>query len=69
MAYDKALKGESGETLASALFRNVYQGEPSKEAAAIALERYVKRVLACLTMTDSAAVMAGNVRFSSDDVK
>lgn len=64
LAYDKALKGESGETLASALLRNVYQADPGKKEAAVKLERYVRRELACLSLTDSAAVMSGNVRFS-----
>lgn len=66
MAYDKAIKGESNESLATALLRNVYQNDESKSDAAIALERYVKRELACLTMTDSDALMSGNVKFSSD---
>lgn len=64
MAYDAAMKEDPKETLAEALLRNVYQADPGKREAARKLERYVKRELACLAMTDSAAVMAGNVRFS-----
>jgi cytochrome b pre-mRNA-processing protein 3 len=69
MAYDKALKGEAGaggaqETLAAALQRNVYLADAGKAAAAAALERYCLRELACLAVTDSGAVMAGNVKFS-----
>ena len=64
MAYDKALKKEGTETLDVALLRNVYQGDTGKEGAATKLERYLQRELACLSKTDSAAVMSGNVRFS-----
>lgn len=64
MAYDKALKKEGTETLDMALLRNVYQGADGKEAVASKLERYLQRELACLSKTDSSAVMSGNVRFS-----
>lgn len=64
MAYDKALMGEGNESLAVALLRNVYQGAEEKESAAAKLEKYAQRELACLSQTDSAAVVAGNVRFS-----
>ena len=70
MAYDKAIKGEGTESLAAALQRNVFQAAPGAAAAAGKLERYLRRELACLSLTDSAAVMAGNVRFSfADDSK
>lgn len=42
-AYDKALKGDGSEDLATALHRNVYQKEASKREAAGLLARYVKR--------------------------
>lgn len=70
IAYDKAAgltkssQGGAQETLANALFRNVFQANPERQASASVLERYVKRELACLSMTDGAAVMAGNIRFS-----
>jgi cytochrome b pre-mRNA-processing protein 3 len=64
IAYDKTMKDEPTEPLSAALHRNVYQAVQSKQPAASLLERYVKRELACLTMTESAAIMAGDVRFS-----
>jgi cytochrome b pre-mRNA-processing protein 3 len=64
VAYDRALKGESGESLSTALLRNVLQAAPGKESAAARLERYVRRELACLALTESEAVMMGNVKFS-----
>jgi len=64
MAYDKALKKEGTETLDKALLRNVYQGDDDKKAVAGKLERYVQREMACLSKTDSNAVLSGNVQFS-----
>lgn len=64
MAYDKAMAG--GETLDKALLRNVYLLDESKAADAKQLARYVRRELACLSLTPSEAVMLGNVKFSSD---
>lgn len=65
LAYDRALKGEDGaEKLSLALLRNVYQANKKKQPAAAQLERYVRREMACLAMTDSTAVLAGNLRFS-----
>ena len=68
MTYDKALKGGEGssssETLSEALWRNVYQNAEGKENAAVRLEKYLQRELACLSQTESEAVMNGNVRFS-----
>jgi cytochrome b pre-mRNA-processing protein 3 len=66
-AYDNAMKEEAGsvgESLAAALQRNIFQEAPEREADAARLERYVRRELASLSQTESAAVMAGNIRFS-----
>lgn len=64
-AYDKALKGDGSEDLATALHRNVYQKEASKREAAGLLARYVKRELACLSMTPTDSIFRGNVRLSA----
>ena len=58
----QALRGE-GE-LWEALLRNVYGGDAANAPAARALARYVQRELACLELTDSAALMTGQLRFS-----
>jgi hypothetical protein len=67
MAYDKAMKKDDDsspkESLSSALLRNVYQGDVSKKSAASRLEKYVQLQLACLSMTESEDVMAGNIKF------
>jgi hypothetical protein len=52
--------------LAEALLRNVYGIDSGKRRQAEVLARYVQRELACLSMTDSEAVMAGKVKFSID---
>ena len=62
LAYDEALRGGSGD-LAKVLHRNVYHGE-GDDARARTLERYVRRELGCLSMTEAGAVLEGRVRFS-----
>ncbi|KAK9908990.1 hypothetical protein WJX75_005649 [Coccomyxa subellipsoidea] len=64
MAYDKALQGEGD--LTEALLRNVYGLDSGKRKRAEALAKYVQREVACLSMTDSEAVMSGQVKFSTD---
>ena len=64
LSYDKALGENSIESLADALQRNVYLEDPTKQQAACHMERYIKRELACLSMTSSEAVMVGNIKFS-----
>ena len=49
-----------------ALLRNVYCLDDGKSEDAQLLARYVRRELACLTMTPSEAVMAGNLKFSAE---
>ena len=60
----QALKGEGD--LTEALLRNVYGLDSGKRKRAEALAKYVQREVACLAMTDSEAVMSGQVRFSTD---
>ncbi|KAI3428057.1 hypothetical protein D9Q98_006442 [Chlorella vulgaris] len=67
MAYDRAMAGEEG--LDKALLRNVYMMEGARVEEAQLLARYVRRELACLTVTPSEAIMAGNVRFSADGLE
>ncbi|KAL4422212.1 hypothetical protein ABPG77_009687 [Micractinium sp. CCAP 211/92] len=67
MAYDKAMAG--GETLEKALLRNVFLLDEAKQADARLLARYVRRELACLAQTPSEAVMAGNIKFSSEGLE
>ena len=62
-AYDRALGSDPPESLASALYRNVYQAQEGKKHASSLLERYVKRELACLSKTDSSVVLSGRIRF------
>lgn len=62
-AYDRALGPDPPETLASALYRNVYQANEEKKQASALLERYVRRELACLSKTDSQVVLRGRIRF------
>lgn len=64
LAYDTALRGESD--LPGALLRNVYCGDAKCTASAALAARYVRRELACLAMTPSEAVMAGDLAFSAD---
>ena len=49
------------------MLRNVYSLDERKGDDAVLLARYVRRELACLTMTPSEAVMAGNLRFSAEE--
>ena len=58
----QALRGE-GE-LWEALQRNVYNNDAAAAPAARALARYVQRELSCLELTDSAAIMTGQLQFS-----
>ena len=60
----QALKGE-GE-LSEAIFRNVYGMEDGRRKQAEAMARYVQRELACLSLTESDAVMSGKVKFSTE---
>lgn len=62
LAYDQALQGGSGD-LAKVLYRNVFHGEGDVERSKV-LERYVRRELGCLSMTDRAAMLEGRIRFS-----
>jgi len=62
LAYDTALKGEKGD-LAKVLHRNVFHGEGDVDRSRT-LERYVRRELGCLSMTDGAAVLEGRIKFS-----
>lgn len=62
--YDKALKGEGNFT--EALLRNVYENEKAKMHFAKRLERYIRREIACLAMTDTEALMKGQIQFTSD---
>lgn len=62
-AYDRALGSDPPETLASALYRNVFQAQEDKKQASTLLEQYVKRELACLSKTDSSVVLSGRIRF------
>ena len=57
---------DSPSPLLQALLRNVYSLDEGKAEDALLLARYVRRELACLTMTPSEAVMAGNLRFSAE---
>ena len=56
MAYDNALKAPAGE-LAKVLHRNVFMSQ-GDEAHSRLLERYVRRELGCLSMTDGPAAGA-----------
>jgi hypothetical protein len=60
----QALQGEGD--LTEALLRNVYGLDSGKRKRAEALAKYVQREVACLSMTDSEAVMSGQVKFSTD---
>lgn len=62
--YDKALKGEGD--FKEALLRNVYENDKGKIHHAKRLERYMRREIACLAMTESEAVMSGQIQFTSD---
>jgi cytochrome b pre-mRNA-processing protein 3 len=62
-AYDNSVGPEPVETLASALFRNVYQADEGKKEASHLMEQYVKRAMACLAKTPSEHVLSGRIRF------
>ena len=62
-AYDRAMGSEPPETLADALWRNVYQGEEARKGASERLARYVRRGVACLAKTPSAVVLEGRISF------
>jgi len=65
MAYDKGLKGGPGE-LRAALVRCAYEPGMEDKAGAEALERYVRRELTALALTDAQAVLDGRVAFVHD---
>ena len=58
----EALQGGQGD-LAKVLYRNVFHGEGDVERSKV-LERYVRREVGCLSMTDRAALLDGRIRFS-----
>ncbi len=62
-AYDRAIGSDPPETLATALWRNVYQGDGGRKGASERLARYVQRGVACLAKTPSAAVLEGRISF------
>lgn len=59
----QALVGE--EELADALLRNVYLGNKQKKKDARNLEKYVRRELACLAVTEVELIKRGDVMFTS----
>jgi cytochrome b pre-mRNA-processing protein 3 len=63
-AYDRAIGSDPPETLAAALWRNVYQGEGGRKAASERLARYAQRGVACLAKTPSAALLEGRISFN-----
>ena len=65
LAYDKALSSGNDDFM-KALRRNVFMNE-GDEKNAKALERYCRREMACLHITETEAVVSGRVRFSSID--
>ena len=65
LAYDKALSSGNDDFMKS-LRRNVFMNE-GDEKNAKALERYCRREMACLHITETEAVVSGRVRFSSID--
>lgn len=64
-SYDRALTpGAAAAALPGALRRNVYMGQEGAGGGdPERLARYVRHQLACLAATDSAALMAGHIRF------
>lgn len=62
-AYDRSVGPEPVESLASALYRNVYQADEGKKQASHVMEQYVKRAMACLAKTPSEHVLSGRIRF------
>ncbi|CAK9220315.1 unnamed protein product [Sphagnum troendelagicum] len=72
-AYDAAMKPDAAQDeLSRALWRNVFAEDDSlmptgpTAAPVHALARYVRREIACLSLTDSESFMEGNLLFSSD---
>ena len=65
LAYEKALSSGNDDFM-KALRRNVFMNE-GDEKSAKALERYCRREMACLHITETEAVVSGRVRFSSID--
>ena len=64
LAYDKALSSSTKDDLAKSLRRNVFINE-GEEKHARALERYCRREMASLHVTDTEAVVSGRIRFSA----
>lgn len=64
IAYDRALDGESDESLESALLRNVFDNDKTKEQSCQRLAHYIKRELACLDLTPTQEVYRGQIRFT-----
>ncbi|KAK9786183.1 hypothetical protein WJX73_010833 [Symbiochloris irregularis] len=64
LSYEKGMAGE--EDLQTAVLRNIYAGDEKHRSDAAALCHYMKRELACLSMTDSEAVLAGQIKFSQN---
>lgn len=63
LAYDSAMQGNQGQ-LAEALYRNIFQSQGEQDRS-ILLERYVRRELNCLGLTDAIALFQGRIRFSA----
>ncbi|EEH59921.1 ubiquinol cytochrome c reductase [Micromonas pusilla CCMP1545] len=55
--------GNQGQ-LAEALYRNIFQSQGEQDRS-ILLERYVRRELNCLGLTDAIALFQGRIRFSA----
>ena len=58
----QALVGE--EDLSDALLRNVYLGNKQKKRDAKNLEKYVRRELACLAVTEVELIKRGDIAFT-----
>ena len=46
------------------LLRDYFGGDPSQRESASLLALYLSRELTCLSLTDEAALIKGNIRFS-----
>jgi len=57
------MQGNQGQ-LAEALYRNIFQSQGEQDRS-ILLERYVRRELNCLGLTDAIALFQGRIRFSA----
>lgn len=64
LAYEKGLAGETD--LTEAVLKNVYANDATHKSDAAALTRYMRRELACLSMTDSSAVLDGQIKFTRE---